>query len=92
MTELFEMDPFSSHWMRLSMALPIGGVQKCFKTEIACISRMRKVRWPEGVKCEDVARQALFRSRSEKIINAVFAAVISLSRRTRTVTGHILLS
>lgn len=66
MTELLELDPLSNHWTRLSMALPLGGVQACFKTETACISRMRKVRWPEGVKCPGCGSASIGRIKTRK--------------------------
>lgn len=66
MAELFEMDPCSSHWTRLSMTLPTGGVQDCFKTETACISRMRKVRWPEGVTCPGCGSANIGRIKTRK--------------------------
>lgn len=33
------------------MRLPHDGVAKAFPTERACSRRLRKVRWPEGVRC-----------------------------------------
>ena len=40
-----------NHWNQLSQAMPSDGVQALFKTDFACVRRLQKVRWPDGVTC-----------------------------------------